>query len=122
MPEGVSDGLYRKPAPGNRGEGTNRGGAEHRHKNSGFHVVSGKFTCVNAGHNPPRIKRGDGFDWFRIKRGLVLGAIEDIFYKEDETLLLPGDMLYLYTDGVTEAVNSEEELFGEGRLMEAALT
>jgi sigma-B regulation protein RsbU (phosphoserine phosphatase) len=53
---------------------------------------------------------------------LVLGAIEDIFYKEDETLLLPGDMLYLYTDGVTEAVNSEEELFGEGRLMEAALT
>jgi sigma-B regulation protein RsbU (phosphoserine phosphatase) len=83
-------------------------------------ISSGKFTCVNAGHNPPLIKRGDEFEWFRTKHGMALGAMEDMFYQEAETVLLPGDMLYLYTDGVTEAVNPAEELFGEGRLMEAA--
>jgi sigma-B regulation protein RsbU (phosphoserine phosphatase) len=83
-------------------------------------IPGGRFTCVNAGHNPPLIKRGDKFEWYRTKRGLVLGAMEDMFYKEEETVLRPGDMLYLYTDGVTEAVNPVNELFGEGRLMEAA--
>jgi sigma-B regulation protein RsbU (phosphoserine phosphatase) len=83
-------------------------------------IPSGKFTCVNAGHNPPLIKRGDDFEWFKTKRGMVLGGMEDMFYKEDETLLRPGDMLCLYTDGITEAVNPGEKLFGEDRLMEAA--
>jgi sigma-B regulation protein RsbU (phosphoserine phosphatase) len=84
-------------------------------------ISSGKFTCVNAGHNPPLIKQGDAFEWFRTKRGLVLGSMEDMFYKEDETLLRQGDMLYLYTDGITEAMDSERKLFGEYRLMEAAM-
>jgi sigma-B regulation protein RsbU (phosphoserine phosphatase) len=83
-------------------------------------IPSGRFTCVNAGHNPPLIKRGDKFGWYRTKRGLVLGAMEDMFYKEEETVFRPGDILYLYTDGVTEAVNPQNELFGDDRLMEAA--
>jgi sigma-B regulation protein RsbU (phosphoserine phosphatase) len=82
-------------------------------------IPSGKFTCANAGHNPPLVKRGDNFEWLKIKRGLVLGGMENMFYKEEEAALRPGDMLYLYTDGVTEAVNPEKELFGEDRLMEA---
>jgi sigma-B regulation protein RsbU (phosphoserine phosphatase) len=84
-------------------------------------IPSGKFTCVNAGHNPPLLKRGNSFEWFKTKHGLVLGAIEGVSYKEEEILLLPDDMIYFYTDGVTEAMNPEEQLFGEDRLMEAAL-
>jgi sigma-B regulation protein RsbU (phosphoserine phosphatase) len=83
-------------------------------------IPTGKFTCVNAGHNPPLLGRDGDFDWIKIKRGLVLGGMEDMFYKEETMTLKPGDMVYLYTDGVTEALNPEEELFGESRLMEAA--
>ncbi|MDR3130339.1 MAG: SpoIIE family protein phosphatase [Treponema sp.] len=81
-------------------------------------IPRGKFTCVNAGHNPPVIKRGDDFEWLKIKHGLVLGGMEGMAYTEEETLLMPGDMIYLYTDGVTEAADPEKNLFGEDRLME----
>jgi sigma-B regulation protein RsbU (phosphoserine phosphatase) len=83
-------------------------------------IPTGKFTCVNAGHNPPLLGRDGGFEWIKIKHGLVLGGMEDMFYKEETMTIKPGDMVYLYTDGVTEALNPEEELFGESRLMEAA--
>jgi sigma-B regulation protein RsbU (phosphoserine phosphatase) len=83
-------------------------------------IPTGKFTCVNAGHNPPLIKRGGVFDWLKVKRGLVLAGMAGMRYKEEETKFEPGDMLYLYTDGVTEAVNPEEELFSEARLLAAA--
>ncbi|MDR2070897.1 MAG: SpoIIE family protein phosphatase [Treponema sp.] len=83
-------------------------------------IPSGKFTCVNAGHNPPLIKRGDKFEWLKIKRGFVLGGVEDMVYREEETTFNPGDMLYLYTDGVTEAMNTERQLFTEARLLQAA--
>jgi sigma-B regulation protein RsbU (phosphoserine phosphatase) len=83
-------------------------------------IPGGRFTCVNAGHNPPLIKRGDTFEWLKIKRGFVLGGIEDARYQEEETALNPGDLVFLYTDGVTEAVNTEQQLFTEARLLEAA--
>jgi sigma-B regulation protein RsbU (phosphoserine phosphatase) len=83
-------------------------------------IPTGKFTCVNAGHNPPLIKKGDLFEWLKIKRGFVLGAMEDMSYAEESVELRPGDMVYLYTDGVTEAVNPEEKLFSDARLLEAA--
>jgi sigma-B regulation protein RsbU (phosphoserine phosphatase) len=84
-------------------------------------IPTGKFTCVNAGHNPPLIRHGGVFDWLKIKRGLVLAGMEGMRYKEEEINFEPGDMLYLYTDGVTEAVNPEQEFFSEPRLLEAVV-
>jgi sigma-B regulation protein RsbU (phosphoserine phosphatase) len=83
-------------------------------------ILTGTFTCVNAGHNPPLIKRGDHFEWLKIKRGLFLGGMENVSYKQEELELKNGDMVYLYTDGVTEAMNPERELFAESRLLKVA--
>jgi sigma-B regulation protein RsbU (phosphoserine phosphatase) len=83
-------------------------------------IPSGKLTCVNAGHNPPLIKGGKDFEWFRVKRGFVLGGMEDALYQEEERVLNPGDMIFLYTDGITEAVNTEQRFFTESRLLETA--
>ncbi len=82
-------------------------------------LTTGSFTYVNAGHNPPLLKRkGENFDWLKSKVGFVLAGDEDTFYLQQEIQLAPGDELFLYTDGVTEAVNNKEELFGEARLLD----
>ena len=81
-------------------------------------IPSGKLTFVNAGHNPPLYKKGGEFRWLETKRGFVLAGMEDMFYKQGEIYLEPGDKLFLYTDGVTEAVNNEQELFSDPRLLE----
>jgi sigma-B regulation protein RsbU (phosphoserine phosphatase) len=82
-------------------------------------IPSGKFTFVNAAHNPPLIKRaGLLFDWLKAKSGFVLAGMEDMFYTEHEITLHPGDELFLYTDGITEAMNRESKLFGDPRLIE----
>jgi sigma-B regulation protein RsbU (phosphoserine phosphatase) len=83
-------------------------------------IPTGKFTCVNAGHNPPLIKQGDDFGWLKIKPGLVLGGMEDMRYNQEELTLRSGDEVYLYTDGVTEAMNPRRELFTDPRLLNAA--
>lgn len=78
---------------------------------------TGKFTYANAGHNPPLMKRADGvFEYLRVKPGFILAGIENIRYEQAELLLRRGDRVYLYTDGVTEAINTRSELFGEERL------
>nr|MBQ8251754.1 SpoIIE family protein phosphatase [Lachnospiraceae bacterium] len=75
---------------------------------------------VNAGHNPPFFMEKDGnFEMMKPKANLVFGMMEDIPYKEQSMQLKKGDVLYLYTDGVTEALNSGEELYGEARLEKA---
>ena len=80
-------------------------------------LSSGKFTYVNAGHNAPLIKReNEEFKYLKLKPGFVLAGIETFKYKEFEMQLNKGDILFLYTDGVTEAINSKNELFGEKRL------
>jgi sigma-B regulation protein RsbU (phosphoserine phosphatase) len=77
-------------------------------------ITTGEITYCNAGHNPPYIKRMNGETVRMDKRhGPVLGAMEDIEYGEDQIGLEPGDRLLMYTDGVTEAMNPSEELFGE---------
>ena len=81
-------------------------------------IPSGKFTYVNAGHNQPLIKTGEKFEWINTKPGLFLAGIEDFVYKEYSFDLKPGDELFFYTDGITEAVNNEFEQFGNDRLME----
>ena len=78
-----------------------------------------ELKFVNAGHNAPLIKNGETFEWLDSKHGLVLGAMENIQYKEHCVSLKCNDFqIYLYTDGVTEAHNDKEELFNEDRLIE----
>ncbi len=81
---------------------------------------SGRVTYVNAGHNPPIVLRaGDGSaSYLRTRPGLVLGAMPGVKYRSAELTLEPGDILYLYTDGVTEQADPHGELFGEERLLE----
>ena len=81
-------------------------------------IPSGKFIYVNAGHNPPLLRMDGRFHWLKVKPGFILGGMEDIFYKQYETVLHPGDELFLYTDGVTEAANKENALFSDRRLLE----
>ena len=82
-------------------------------------LVSGRVTYVNAGHNPPIVLRaGDGSaSYLRTRPGLVLGAMPGVKYRSAELMLEPGDILYLYTDGVTEQADPHGELFGEERLL-----
>ena len=83
-------------------------------------ISTGKFVYVNAGHNPPLLKRAGGtFEWLKSRPGFVLAGMEGVRYRENTLQLEPGDRLYLYTDGVTEATNSHEELFGDERLQNA---
>ncbi|MBR6392846.1 MAG: PP2C family protein-serine/threonine phosphatase [Eubacterium sp.] len=86
-----------------------------------LNLKTGEFRYVNAGHEPPFISHGgDNFDVFKIKPGFVLAGMEGMKYTSGVITLSPGDKLFQYTDGVTEATNSENELYGMERL-EAAL-
>ncbi len=81
---------------------------------------TGLVKFVNAGHNPPVIKRqatGE-YEYLKSRPGLVLAGMEGIPYKINELQLEPGDTIFLYTDGVTEATNSQNELYGEQRLQD----
>lgn len=83
-------------------------------------ISTGKFTYVNAGHNPPLLRHADGgFEWLKSRPGFVLAGMEGVRYRENVMELAPGDTLYLYTDGVTEATDGNQELFGEARLQAA---
>lgn len=78
---------------------------------------TGVLRYVNAGHNPPLIKLGDGgFEYLRSKAAFVLAGIDGMRYTSSELTMKPGDRLVLYTDGVTEATDSKNELYGEERL------
>ncbi|MDD6327280.1 MAG: SpoIIE family protein phosphatase [Lachnospiraceae bacterium] len=80
-------------------------------------IASGDVSFVNAGHNLPFIQKGDGaFSMIQAKANLVLGMIEDIPYREQHVMLNPGDCMYLYTDGVTEALNPSQQLLGDAYL------
>lgn len=83
-----------------------------------INIKTGVLSFVNAGHNPPLIKRGNGeFEYLKARSGLVLAGMEGINYRRNEIQLMPGDKVYLYTDGVTEATNSQIQLYGEDRLL-----
>ncbi len=76
-----------------------------------------EFAC--AGHNPPVICHDDGtVEFAKSRPGLVLAAMEGTRYKRQMLKLEPGDTIFLYTDGVTEATNANEELFGDDRLLQ----
>jgi sigma-B regulation protein RsbU (phosphoserine phosphatase) len=82
-------------------------------------LPSGAVTYSNAGHNPPVILRtGQEPEWLPLPPGVFLGTFEQARYQNREVLLQPGDRLLLYSDGITEAQNSNLELFDNYRLLE----
>jgi sigma-B regulation protein RsbU (phosphoserine phosphatase) len=83
-------------------------------------IPTGRFTFVNAGHNPPLIKQGDNFRLLKVKPGFILAGMENTVFTEDEITLSPGAALFLYTDGAVEAANTNLELFSTERLLDVA--
>ena len=82
-------------------------------------ISTGRITAANAGHEYPVLKKDGRFELFKDRHGLVIGGIDGINYKEYEFRMEPGDKIFVYTDGVAEAMNSDKELFGTDRLVEA---
>ena len=81
---------------------------------------SGHVEFASAGHNPPAVRHEDGtVEFIPSKSDLVMAAMDNIIYKQQTFDLKPGDTLFLYTDGVTEATNGNNELFGDARLLAA---
>ena len=80
-------------------------------------LVTGEFCFVNAGHEMPFIcKAGGSFEAYKIRPGFVLAGFEDMNYKAGSMTLDVGDLIFQYTDGVTEATNVENQLYGMERL------
>ena len=74
----------------------------------------------NAGHNHPVIRKKDGsFEFLKSRPGMVLAGMDGVRYRRNEYKLEAGDVLFLYTDGVTEATNINNELFGDDRLIDS---
>ncbi|MDO4977837.1 MAG: PP2C family protein-serine/threonine phosphatase [Eubacteriales bacterium] len=85
-----------------------------------FNLKTNLLTASNAGHEYPAIKRAGGsFEIYKDKHSFVVGGLENIHYKEYELSLHPGDTLFVYTDGVPEASDETDTLFGTNRMIEA---
>ena len=83
-------------------------------------TATGKITAANAGHEYPALMTSGGaFELLKDRHGFVIGGMEDIRYRDYELSLTPGSKLFLYTDGVPEATNAENELFGTDRMLRA---
>ncbi|MCR5350709.1 MAG: SpoIIE family protein phosphatase [Acholeplasmatales bacterium] len=83
-----------------------------------INLISGELTYTNAGHNPPLVIQNGEVKFLDGKPGLVLGALPESQYEEHTIKLEKGDKILLYTDGVTEAHNSNNELYGNKRLVD----
>ncbi len=86
-----------------------------------FNPATQTLTYCNAGHNPPLVLRGadgDGAFWLN-PTGAAIGLVETVPFRAETAHLQPGDVLLLYTDGVPEAFNSQDEMFGYERLAQA---
>lgn len=81
-------------------------------------TATGEVRFANAGHNPPVLKQNGKLSYLKCKPGLVLGAMDVVKYREGSFTCSPGDGLLLYTDGVSEAADQAEQLFGEDRLLQ----
>jgi sigma-B regulation protein RsbU (phosphoserine phosphatase) len=87
-------------------------------------LTSGTFTSTNAGHNPPLVLRNDGSIELLKTGGLLLGMVRGVVYKQETITLEPGEIIVMYTDGITEAVgpsaeeDDPEAMFGEEPLIE----
>ncbi len=81
-----------------------------------LNTLTGELEYVNAGHNPPYLITREGLKKVEMTGGIILGYLEDFQYSSGRIKLEPGDRLFLYTDGVTEAFNKQEEVYGDERL------
>jgi serine phosphatase RsbU (regulator of sigma subunit) len=79
------------------------------------------FTCINAGHNPPRVLRSDGTVIPLETGGICLGVLPGAVYQEETIGLATGDILIAFTDGVCEAMNAHDEEFGEDHIADVCL-
>ena len=82
-------------------------------------ISTGKITAANAGHEYPAVMKDGSFSLLKDKHSFVIGGMEGAHYREYELQLEKGDKLFLYTDGVPEATNAQEELFGIERMIDA---
>ncbi len=82
-------------------------------------ISTGKITAANAGHEYPVLKQNGRFRLFKDRHGFVVGGMEGMKYREYEIRMEPGDKLFLYTDGVPEAADAENGMFGTERMIAA---
>ncbi len=82
-------------------------------------LKTGKFIYVNGGHNPPIIyhKAENRCEYLAVKKNFVLGGMEDMHFTQQEIQLEHGDLIFMYTDGVNEAMNAEKEEYTSERLL-----
>lgn len=82
-------------------------------------LKTGLLKFANAGHVPPLVKRKGGeFDFLKVQSNLVLAGKSDTHYKKQEIILLPGDEIFLYTNGLADAKDQDQQLFGVQRIVE----
>ena len=83
---------------------------------------TGGFHYANGGHNPPILVTHDDATPLKTTGGVALGMFDGLDYAAERLGMMPGSRLVLFSDGVTEAFNDDEEAFGDGRLLDAART
>ena len=84
-----------------------------------LNLETGVLKYANAGHNPPLIRKANGeFEYLRTRAGFILGGMDGVRYRINEIQIQKGDRIFLYTDGVPEATNVDQKLYGEDRLLE----
>lgn len=83
-----------------------------------LNIKTGHLAFANAGHNPFILLKYNRMEYQKLASGIVLAAFENFIFSNEQLTLLPGDTMIMYTDGVTEAMNSEHKLFGEERLLD----
>jgi sigma-B regulation protein RsbU (phosphoserine phosphatase) len=81
-----------------------------------FNSATSEFVYVNAGHNSPIVIRANGETELLETGGLILGCLPGVAYEEGVVRLNSGDLLFMFTDGVSEAMNDDNEEFGEDRI------
>ncbi len=79
---------------------------------------TGEFFFVNGGHNPPLIYQNNQFNYLKLNKACVLGIKKNFSFTQQKTVLNDGDIIFLYTDGVTEAMNLNHEQYNEKRLQD----
>jgi len=82
-------------------------------------IKTGKMTCINCGHNPPLLMKAannGNFEFLKLDSNIVLGIFENAQFNISEIQLEAGDKIFTYTDGITEAINDENQMYGEKQL------
>ena len=82
-------------------------------------ISTGKMSCANAGHEYPSVCRDGRFELFKDRHGFVLGGMQGVKFRSYEIQLNRGDKLFVYTDGVPEATNSDKDMFGTDGMLDA---